>query len=80
MKANPLPGTIVAPASKVLPHHSPGRELLGKHPPLATRLLDVENRVDDLTQGILVVCPLWSDGDGATTLPESPIARPSNPC
>lgn len=49
MKADLLKGAHVAPVPEVLPNQIPGREVNGQHPPLATRLFDVEDRVENLT-------------------------------
>lgn len=48
-----LPGPVVAPVPEVVLDRRPGREIVGHHPPLATRAQDVEDAVHDLPKIVL---------------------------
>src|SRR3954447_18706711 len=45
-----LPRAIVPPLGEVVVDGALGQEVVGKHVPLATRAVEVEDRVDDLPQ------------------------------
>ena len=48
-----LEDPFLAPASKIVIHGSPRREIVRKHPPGAATSQEVEDRIDNLPQSIL---------------------------
>jgi hypothetical protein len=51
---DPLPGTIVSPAPKVVIDDAPGRQSVGDTPPRTAGAQDIQARIDNLPLGILL--------------------------
>ena len=52
-----LPGSIAPPAIEVIVHCRPGRKVARQLTPLAARLQDIEDRIDDLAHAELTRAP-----------------------
>src|SRR5665811_1442745 len=50
---NTIKGAVLAPVAEVPVHGLPRREVLGQHPPRSARPHVIQDRVDDLTLGVL---------------------------